>query len=328
MQIPDRFLHLLGIPHSAFLSVIFGMMLLSFPIGMFTVFYSDIGDEINYELPLGLMGEFGDYDMWIFSDIRLGDAFVVVWSVYVILFAIAILGPRTGFMKTMSMMLSMTDTDAASNYMAVITKWFSIIILLSAVIILVQQTLGIPVDPPQADNDLIQFFYISLAPLVEEIGFRVVLIGLPLFAFYTHKLSAKHFFSSLWNPSRNLHILNPAKALALIVTVGILFGFAHVVFGESWSEGKFAQASASGIILGWVYFRFGFVAALMIHWATNYFIFAYANFLAQINEVTVNAAFSHSMIITMEVMFLISGVLSLMVIAGKYYSRRTRRLEV
>ena len=81
--------------------------------------------------------------------------------------------------------------------------------------------------------------------------------------------------------------------------------------------------------MGWVYFRFGLVAALLIHWATNYFIFAYANFLAQLNETAVDTAFSHPLITTMEIMFLISGVLSLAVVVGKYYSsRHAHPLEV
>ena len=48
----------------------------------------------------------------------------------------------------------------------------------------------------------------------------------------------------------------------------------HIVFSDdAWSTGKLAQAAASGIIIGWVYFRYGLVSAVLIHWATNYFIF-------------------------------------------------------
>lgn len=329
MQKPDKFLQALGIPHSAFLSVIFGMMLLSFPMGMFVVFHSDIGEEINFELPLGALNGAGGLGLGPLSGVELGDAFVVLWSLYAALFAVAMLGPKAGFMKTVSAILSRTDTETGSNYMVATTKWFSIIILASAVINFVQEGFGIATVPPPVENNLVQFFYVSLSPLVEEIGFRVVLIGLPLFALYARGPSARHFFRSLWCPSSGLGIRGSKKALALIVLAGVLFGFAHVAVGESWSEGKFAQASAAGIMLGWVYFRFGFVAALLVHWATNYFIFAYANFLAQINDMTVGATFSHSLITTMEVLFLISGALSLAVIAGKYYgSRRRRQLEV
>lgn len=302
------------------------MMLLSFPIGMFVVFHSDIGDEINFALPLGALNGFEDIDLWIFSDVELGDVFLMIWSLYAILFAIAMLGPKAGFRKTISSVLSQRVMNVGSNYMVAVTKWFSITILISAIITFVQDSLGISTVPPSAENDLIQFFHVSLSPLLEEFGFRIVLIGLPLFAFYG-KPSVRHFFRFLWSPGSNIH--GSKKALFLIVLSGVLFGFAHIVAGESWSEGKFAQASASGIILGWVYFRFGFVAALLIHWATNYFIFSYVNFLAQVSYTTLSAAFSHPLATTMEVLFLISGVLSLVVLVGGYYSsRREHKLEV
>ena len=111
--------------------------------------------------------------------------------------------------------------------------------------------------------------------------------------------------------------------------VGIFFGFAHIALGESWSEGKFAQATASGIILGWLYFRFGLVAAILVHWATNYFVFSYVNFVSQISFISVEEAFSHSLISTMEIIFLISGVLSVSILVINYfYSKREPALEI
>ncbi len=297
------------------------MMLSSFPIGMLIMFHSDIGEEINFELPLGALIELGDFDLGFFSSITIGDVFVVLWSTYVILFVVAILGPKTGFASTISSMLSRTSTELRSNYMVHIVKWFSIIVFASAVIHLVQESVGITTVPPPIENDLILFFYTSMSPLVEEAGFRVLLIGLPLFAFYSHKMSIRHFFRTLWNPTPNLHIYNARNALILIILAGILFGLAHVMFGGSWTEGKLAQATVSGIILGWVYFRFGFVAALLIHWGINYFVFAYVMLVAQINNITTNAAFLHSMIVTIEALLLISGALSLAVIVGEYYFR-------
>ena len=76
------------------------------------------------------------------------------------------------------------------------------------------------------------------------------------------------------------------KVLLVIVTVGILFGAAHIFSDEAWSTGKLAQAVASGIIIGCVYFRYGLVPAILIHWATNYFIFSYGLIVADINQIS------------------------------------------
>lgn len=313
----------------ALLSVVFGMMLLSFPIGAFIVFNTDIGGDINFEYPLNNLVVFEKIHYLIPSNIEIGDVFIVLWSVYAIFFTISIFGPEKGFLKALSANLSHGKLETKSNYMIVITKWFSILILISIIIDFVQQGFGISTIPPSVDNNLVQFLYVSISPIVEEFGFRVLLIGLPLFVYYSHKLSLKHFFKSLWNPSRNLHIYDFKKTLFLIVLVGIFFGLAHIMTGEPWSEGKFAQATASGMILGWLYFRFGLITAILVHWGANYFIFSYANFVSQINEVAIDVAFSHPLINTMEMLFLISGVFSVSVLLITYFnSKKEQKLKI
>ena len=305
------------------------MMLLSFPFGLFVVFDTDIGDDINFQYPLNSLDIFKEIRYLIPFDIEIGDVFIVLWSIYAILFTIAMFGPDKGFLKTLSANLSNGKLETKSNYMIAITKWFSILILISVIIDFIQQGFGIVTVPPSVDNDLTQFLYVSLSPIVEELGFRVILIGLPLFVFYSHKLSIKHFFKSLWNPNRNLHIYDFRKILFLIVLVGIFFGLAHIMTGEPWSEGKFAQATASGIILGWLYFRFGLIPTILVHWGTNYFIFSYANFVSQINEITIEAAFSHPLINTMEMLFLISGIFSISVLLITYFnSKKEQKLKI
>jgi hypothetical protein len=320
LQSPNKILQGIGIPHSALLSVIFGMMVLSFPLGAYVMFQSELGGDINFEFPITLFEIF---------TVEIGDAFIVLWSTYIIFFTIAMFGPKQDFVKTLSSLLSYGKLKTQTNYMVAVTKWFSILILVSAAINFIQEGFGVSTIPPTVENDLIQFFYVSLAPITEEIGFRVFLIGLPLLAFYSHKTSVKHFFKGLWSPSDNLHIYESRRALILIVIVAVFFGLAHVISGEPWSSGKFAQATTSGIILGWLYFRYGLISAILVHWATNYFVFSYVNFISQINLISVEDAFSHSLISTMEIIFLISGALSVSILLANYfYSKRKPILNI
>lgn len=329
MQNSNKILQLIGIPFTAFLSVIFGLLLVSFPIGIYVVFESDIGDDINFEYPLTHLELFKNTDFYQSpTDVSIGDVFVVLWVFYLVIFMIALLGPRHGFLKSMSSIISFGKYDDRSNYMIGVTKWLSILVLASILINFIQEQFEIDIVPPLANNDLIQFFYVSLAPIMEEFGFRLLLLGIPLFIFYSHKFSLKYFLRCLWAP-HILDIHNGKKALFLIIFVGVLFGFAHIAFGESWSEGKFAQASISGIILGWVYLRYGFIASLLIHWATNYFIFAYATFLSQLNLISIEDAFSHSLMSSLEILFMVSGILSIVVIfLSKFYSKKESHLEI
>jgi membrane protease YdiL (CAAX protease family) len=329
LQNSNKVLQSLGIPFTAILSVIFGLLLVSFPMGMYVVFETNVGGDINYEFPVTHLELFENTDLFHAPvDVSIGDVFVVLWIVYLVLFVIAILGPKSDFLKTLSPIISFGKYDTRSNYMIGITKWFSILLLASALINYVQEGIGIEIVPPLDDNDLVQFFYVSLAPLIEEFGFRLILIGIPVFALYSNRSSLKYFLRCLWNPA-NLDLHDPKKALLLIVFVGVLFGFAHIAFGDSWSAGKFAQAAASGIILGWVYLRYGFVASLLIHWAMNYFVFSYATFISQLNEVSVQEAFSHSLMSTLEILILAAGIFSVIILfVNRFYSKKESTLEV
>jgi hypothetical protein len=329
LQVSNKILQLIGIPFTALLSVLFGLLLVSFPIGIYVIFETDVGGDINFEYPLTHLELFSGTEFYqVPLDVSIGDAFVVLWVFYLIIFVIAIFGPKNDFIKTLSPIISSGKYNTRVNYMIGITKWFSILILISTLINFVQAGFGLEIVPPLAENDLIQFFYVTLAPIVEEFGFRLLLVGIPLFVIYSAKSSLKYFVRCLWSPA-NLDIYDAKKAFLLVIFVGVFFGFAHIAFGDSWSTGKFAQAAASGIILGWVYLRYGFVVSLMMHWAANYFVFSYANFISQLNAISIEDAFSHSLMSTLEILLLVTGVLSITILCVKrFYSKNEFTLEV
>lgn len=315
----ENIIHGVGIPFSALTSVIFGLMIVSFPLGAYAIFNSEIGDDIDYNFPLEKFDMFlAGINLQFPLEYEIGDIFITVWSIFIILFVISFLGPKKNFMKTISDILSNGKNSFSDNYMINIIKWFSILVLISAVITIIQESFGIVTEPPDTANDLILFLQISLAPITEEIGFRLILIGIPLFLIYSHKSSIKFFFKSLWNPYSNLHVYEKRKAIALIIGVGIFFGIAHVISGEPWTEGKILQASIGGIILGWVYFRYGLAAAIILHWATNYFIYSYLFLISELNGISVQNATNHSMIGTFEIILIVSGIISSVMVLLNY----------
>ena len=315
----ENIIHGVGIPFSALTSVIFGLMIVSFPLGAYAIFNSEIGDDIDYNFPLEKFDMFlAGINLQFPLEYEIGDIFITIWSIFIILFVISFLGPKKNFMKTISDILSNGKNSLSDNYMINIIKWFSILVLISAVITIIQESFGIVTEPPNTANDLILFLQISLAPITEEIGFRLILIGIPLFLIYSHKSSIKFFFKSLCNPYSNLHVYEKRKAIALIIGVGIFFGIAHVLSGEPWTEGKILQASIGGIILGWVYFRYGLAAAIILHWATNYFIYSYLFLISEINGISVQNATTHSMIGTFEIILIVSGIVSSVMVLLNY----------
>jgi hypothetical protein len=326
----NKLMQALGIPFSALVSVIFGLMILSFPIGAYVVFNSNIGDGVGFDFPIDSFNFFpAGIGLEIPIEFELGDVFIGLWCVFLIIFSIAMFGPKTNFLKSLSPLMSEGKYDSRSNYLVSVIKWFAILIVVSGIIEFIQSSIGITIEPPVQSDVLIQFFWVTAAPISEEIGFRIMLIGIPLYLIYSQKTSIKLFFKSLWHPSRTLNIFESKKAIILIVIVGLFFGVAHIISGEPWSIGKFAQASASGIIIGWVYYKHGFPSALLVHWSTNYFIFSYVYFLADINEITIKNAFSHSLASSLEILLIITGVISVAMILLNYVNKKKEKnLEI
>lgn len=284
------------------------MMIISFPIGAYVIFNSDIGKEINFQYPLDGIDVFlGGIGYKIPVHFEIGDGFIIIWCLYLVLFAISLSGPQRNLLKALSLLMIEGWQNIKDNALLSMISWFSILIVFSVIIDFIQHSFGINIEPPKSQNSLIQFFQVTASPLSEEIGFRILLIGVPLFVMFSHKASLKHFFKSLWNPSKNLEITNYKKAIALILTVAIFFGAAHIISGSPWSTGKFTQAAVAGIIIGWVYFRYGFAPAILIHWATNYFIFSYVFFISEMTGSTITDEFSNPFSNTLEVLLLITG---------------------
>ncbi|MBM2852830.1 MAG: abortive infection protein [Candidatus Nitrosotenuis sp.] len=297
-------------------------MVFSFPIGAYLFFNSQIGKDIDYGYPwsgfefIKHFGEFGGFEI--------ADVFIVVWTFFLIIFTISILGPKNNFLKVLSTIMAGSYRTQNGNYLVQTVKWFSILIVLSEIIDIVQQGFGVKTTPPPFENDLLQFFGMTLSPILEETGFRLILIGIPLFLLYSKKGSVGLFFKSLWNPN-NLQIGNSKKAIILVAAVGVFFGLSHIISGQSWSNGKFVQATISGIIIGWVYYKYGFVASTLIHWATNYLIYSYGYLVSSVNEIPISTAFSHSLLETIEILFVITGAISISMLLMDY---RQKKLEV
>jgi len=310
----DKIIKILSIPYSGFLSVLFGIMLLSFPIGLYVMFNSDIGKDINYQYPINGIDLFlGGIGYKLPITFEMGDAFIIIWAIFLILFSISYLGPDDSLLKTLSNLMSRGWRNLRANALMNTITWFSILVLFSVIIETIQQSFGIKIESPHTDNDLIRFFQLGISPLTEETGFRVLLIGIPLFLMYSHTPSWKLFFKSLWRPAKYLHIENYRRPIILIITIGLFFGVAHIISGTPWSPGKISQATVSGIIIGWVYVRYGFAPAVLIHWATNYFLFSYLYFISSLSQISTIDESTNPFSNTLEFIIMITGIIAIII---------------
>ena len=63
----------------------------------------------------------------------------------------------------------------------------------------------------------------------------------------------------------------------------------------------------------------------MLHWATNYFIYSYLFLISEINGISVQNASFHSMIVTFEIILILCGITSLLLIILNYKKSKNNR---
>lgn len=281
LHVKSTLSHILLIFYAALISILFGLMFLAYPIGAYVVFNTEIGSTITHEFPLdGLYMFFAGIPIDLPISNQLGEIFIIFWCFYLLFFAILMLGPKRNILQSLVGTVNGKEHAPRDNALCMIILWLAVLLVISKGLDLIQQSVGISVGSVEFSNQLIQFFNITVAPIREELGFRVVLIGIPAYVMLAKRRSIRDFFKTLWYPSKNIASDHYARRnIFILITISaILFGVAHLLYGGGWEYGKITQAMVGGWIIGWLYYRYGLHAAILMHWSTNYFIHSYGYF--------------------------------------------------
>lgn len=141
---------------------------------------------------------------------------------------------------------------------------------------------GVPIGGITGDPFSL-FLGFATAPLVEEVGFRVVLIGVIAYLLSLGK-PLRAALGALWKPSRALEGVAVWSGTSIILWAAVVFssatfGACHVACGGGeWQIGKLPEAAYGGLVLGYVYVKYGFPAAVITHWGIDYFGSAFSFF--------------------------------------------------
>jgi len=211
---------------------------------------------------------------------NLGQLFIFLWTIYLILFAVALNGP---FRNILSAIRSSTTRGMAAlfdNSMLAILTVFPIVVWLTVLVSLVEQAGGVSTGSLPPADPLLEFVELTLAPLREELGFRVIPIGIVALLILFSSGKFRDGLMALWHPSRYLKKNDTPEAYrrhvkyvyAAIAVSAILFGLAHVLLGAGWGAGKILSAAVAGVGLGGLYYLYGFPAAVLLHWSIDYFL--------------------------------------------------------
>ena len=157
---------------------------------------------------------------------------------------------------------------------------FPVVLWGTVALSLIQQAGGVPTGNLPTVDPLLQFVELAIAPLREEIGFRVIPIGVIALILIAARGKVRDGLLALWHPSRYLKKNDTPEEYkrhlrlmyVMIVVSAILFGLAHVVLGAGWGPGKIASAAAAGVALAGLYHVYGLPSAVLLHWSIDYFL--------------------------------------------------------
>ncbi len=291
----------------------------SFLIGLFLVFFTNLGGEVHWynDVPLDFLifGIFGLNSIYF----NLGITFMFFWTVYLACYVFCFLKPFSILnLSSVKKPFQMIGLEAIkvqrNNYLAITISWFSGYFVLSILIDVIQQLFGFKLGNPLTANPILSFFYLSAAPLNEEIFFRVLLLGIPLFLLFIPS-SKGLFLSTLNHPYKNIPYKKgkyTTLAIAIIIALNSLaFGLTHVIFGGGYEIGKITQAGLGGVIIAWLYYRYSLSSAITFHWISNYVFFAYSIFGYFLFKTPWNAESDNLFLAIISVVFIVMGVIFL-----------------
>lgn len=142
---------------------------------------------------------------------------------------------------------------------------------------------GVPIGGLNPSVDpLYALMGLTYAPLVEEVGFRVVLIGVVALILSIGR-PLKVALASLWRPSRAIEGMALGSGASVIIWAAtgfsaVTFGACHVTCGPTWDIGKFPDAVFGGLVLGYLYVKYGLHVAVLAHWGLDFGGSAYSFF--------------------------------------------------
>lgn len=214
---------------------------------------------------------------------NLGSLFLVLWTAYLILFAMALNGPIKNVIRAMKDASSFGLSAVFDNSMLGMVAAFPLVLWSSVLLALLQQSVGVSTGNLPPTDPLLLFVELSIAPIREEIGFRLVPIGIGAFALLIARGRIRDSILSLWHPSKylkkNLTPQQYKRALTPMYVLGgisaFLFGLAHYVLGAGWGPGKITEAAIAGVALAALYYKYGLPATILLHWAVDYALTSY-----------------------------------------------------
>ncbi len=247
-----------------------------------------------------LISQYGDFPVLLLFFVgfnvpaNIGVAFAFVLTVFVLCFVVAWKW-RESFHVVVTKSFSRPLRSVFNNFLFIMPLLSSMLLVAVTVIIYLQNFAGIPtgtIQPEPGEPAQEFFLLLAYAPLTEELGFRLVPIGiftaiLVLSArMKTRVNGAKLFIASFIYPEGAKRMVGLPNVTdqgfwrgisrgewAMILIASFIFAYAHVASGIGWEIGKVTSVFVQALFFGTVYIAYGFGAPILMHWFFNYYLY-------------------------------------------------------
>lgn len=253
---------------------------LSIPAGIYSVFSGHLSHVYNYLSLVHVYFWIGPAIANVPVQVSVGAWFLILTGIYVA-FMLYALSQNEGPLKAIAR--SFTEGFGALTSSPFLVAIISIGFLTFTASIIDQavSSSGVPIGNPSGDP-LSLLVGLTASPLVEELGFRVLLIGVVALILSIGR-PWKTALAALWRPSRAIEGLAVGGGASMIIWAATgfsaaTFGACHVLCGNTWDIGKFPEAAYGGFVLGYLYVRYGFHVAVLAHWGVDFFGSVYSFF--------------------------------------------------
>lgn len=256
------------------------MVALSFPAGIYAVFSGGLSTQFSINSVVRPYLWIGPVAQFVQVGINAGAWFLALLAVYAFFLLYAARQTMRPFGAVVESFRSGVQELFSSPFIVTIVAIGFLIFTTSEIDRFVSPFL--PIGNISGDAFGV-FVGLTYPPLVEEFGFRVLLVGTVAFILSMGR-PLKTALAAVWRPSKVFEGLAAGSGASIIIWVAmglsaLTFGACHVYCGSnSWQIGKLPEAVYGGVVLGYVYVKYGFHVAVLTHWGVDYFGSAFSFF--------------------------------------------------
>ena len=259
------------------------LVALSFPAGAYAVFGGGLANgTLSYQTSWAA-GPIPNNFLWVgplpvhlLFGAPIGAVFLLLLAVYAALFARAYLQRERPAAAVRSALRTGVASLLGSPFIVVLVS-IGFLVFSATIVSGVSEAFAGSVGNPFSNVPaLYELDSLAFAPLREELGFRVVLIGVVAFVLSMGK-PLREAAKSLWRPSAAYEGLVAGGAASMIIWIAtgasaVTFGVCHVNCGGGggWTWAKFPEALWGGVVLGYLYVKYGLHVAVLTHWGIDY----------------------------------------------------------